>query len=103
MRLFCFENDQKNQKWKISLTMRWSEAGYLSQFVLTHALRQVSVSLILGVRLIRTNQRISNPRWRGGGGDALKRDSSRSGMRKNEARRTTKHRDGSGARRRPHR
>ena len=30
--------------------MRWSEAGYLSQFVLTHALRQVSVSLILGVR-----------------------------------------------------
>jgi hypothetical protein len=26
--------------------MRWSEAGYLSQFVLTHALRQVSVSLI---------------------------------------------------------
>ena len=31
--------------------MRWSEAGYLSQFVLAHALRQVSVSLILGVRL----------------------------------------------------
>jgi len=30
--------------------MRWSEAGYLSQIVLTHALRQVSVSLILGVR-----------------------------------------------------
>jgi hypothetical protein len=30
--------------------MRWSEARYLSQFVLTHALRQVSVSLILGVR-----------------------------------------------------
>ena len=30
--------------------MRWSEAGYLSQFVLPHALRQVSVSLILGVR-----------------------------------------------------
>ncbi len=30
--------------------MRWSEAGYLSQFVLTHALRQVSVSLILSVR-----------------------------------------------------
>jgi hypothetical protein len=30
--------------------MRWSEAGYLSQFVLAHALRQVSVSLILGVR-----------------------------------------------------
>jgi len=29
--------------------MRWSEAGYLSQFVLTHALRQVSVSLILSV------------------------------------------------------
>ena len=50
MRLFCFENDQKNQKWKISLTMRWSEAGYLSQFVLTHALRQVSVSLIFDVR-----------------------------------------------------
>jgi hypothetical protein len=30
--------------------MRWSEAGYLSQFVLTHALRQVSVSLIFDVR-----------------------------------------------------
>jgi len=30
--------------------MRWSEAGYLSQFVLAHALRQVSVSLILDVR-----------------------------------------------------
>jgi hypothetical protein len=30
--------------------MRWSEAGYLSQFVLTHALRQASASLILGVR-----------------------------------------------------
>ena len=30
--------------------MRWSEAGYLSQIVLTHAPRQVSVSLILGVR-----------------------------------------------------
>jgi hypothetical protein len=34
----------------MSLTMRWSEAGYLSQFVLAHALRQASVSLILGVR-----------------------------------------------------
>jgi hypothetical protein len=32
--------------------MRWSEAGYLSQIVLTHALRQVSVSLILDVRSI---------------------------------------------------
>jgi hypothetical protein len=32
--------------------MRWSEAGYLSQFVLSHALRQASVSLILGVRSI---------------------------------------------------
>jgi hypothetical protein len=30
--------------------MRWSEDGYLSQIVLTHALRQASVSLILGVR-----------------------------------------------------
>jgi hypothetical protein len=30
--------------------MRWSEAGYLSQIVLAHALRQVSVSLILDVR-----------------------------------------------------
>jgi hypothetical protein len=30
--------------------MRWSEAGYLSQIVLMHALRQVSVSLILDVR-----------------------------------------------------
>lgn len=37
-------------KEKLSLTMRWSEAGYLSQIMLTHALRQVSVSLILGVR-----------------------------------------------------
>ncbi len=32
--------------------MRWSEAGHLSQFVLSHALRQASVSLILGVRSI---------------------------------------------------
>ena len=30
--------------------MRWSEAGYLSQFVLSHALRQASVSLIFDVR-----------------------------------------------------
>jgi hypothetical protein len=30
--------------------MRWSEAGYLSRIVLAHAPRQVSVSLILGVR-----------------------------------------------------
>jgi hypothetical protein len=30
--------------------MRWSEAGYLSQIVLAHALRQASVSLILDVR-----------------------------------------------------
>ena len=30
--------------------MRWSEAGCLSQFVLAHALRQPSVSLILDVR-----------------------------------------------------
>ena len=35
---------------KLSLTKRWSEAGYLSQIVLAHALRQVSVSLILDVR-----------------------------------------------------
>jgi hypothetical protein len=34
--------------------MRWSEAGYLSQFVLTHALRQASVSLIFDVRSIRS-------------------------------------------------
>ena len=34
--------------------MRWSEAGYLSQIVLTHALRQASVSLILDVRHIRS-------------------------------------------------
>ena len=30
--------------------MRWSEAGYLSRIVLSHAPRQVSVSLILDVR-----------------------------------------------------
>jgi hypothetical protein len=30
--------------------MRWSEAGYLLQIMLSHALCQVSVSLILGVR-----------------------------------------------------
>jgi hypothetical protein len=30
--------------------MRWSEAGYLSRIVLTHAPRQVSISLILDVR-----------------------------------------------------
>ena len=30
--------------------MRWSEAGYLSRIVLTHAPRQASVSLILIVR-----------------------------------------------------
>ena len=30
--------------------MRWSEAGYLSRIVLSHAPRQASVSLILGVR-----------------------------------------------------
>jgi hypothetical protein len=35
--------------------MRWSEAGYLSQFVLAHALRQASVSLILGVRQKKMN------------------------------------------------
>jgi hypothetical protein len=35
--------------------MRWSEAEYLSRIMLTHAPRQVSVSLILGVRQ-RTNQ-----------------------------------------------
>lgn len=29
--------------------MRWSEARYLSQIVLSHALRQVSVSLIFDV------------------------------------------------------
>jgi hypothetical protein len=34
----------------MSLTKRWSEAGYLSHVVLTHALRQVSVSLIFDVR-----------------------------------------------------
>ncbi len=33
--------------------MRWSEAGCLSQFVLTHAPRQASVSLIFDVRSIR--------------------------------------------------
>jgi hypothetical protein len=32
--------------------MRWSEAGYLSRIVLTHAPRQASVSLILDVRSI---------------------------------------------------
>ena len=32
--------------------MRWSEAGYLSRIMLAHAPRQVSVSLILGVRSI---------------------------------------------------
>ena len=35
---------------RMSLTMRWSEDGYLSRIVLTHVPRQVSVSLILGVR-----------------------------------------------------
>jgi hypothetical protein len=34
--------------------MRWSEAGYLSRIMLTHAPRQASVSLILGVRQIRS-------------------------------------------------
>jgi hypothetical protein len=34
--------------------MRWSEAGYLSQFVLAHVLRQASVSLILDVRQKQT-------------------------------------------------
>ena len=38
----------------MSLTRRWSEAGYMSQVVLTHALRQVSVSLIFDVRQKRT-------------------------------------------------
>ncbi len=37
--------------------MRWSEAGYLSQIVLTHALRQASVSLILDVRHIEPKLR----------------------------------------------
>ena len=55
---------------KLSLTMRWSEAGCLSQFVLSHALRQASVSLILGVRHKETispeiqaerRRRFSNP------------------------------------------
>ena len=32
--------------------MRWSEAGYLSRIVLSHAPRQASASLILGVRSI---------------------------------------------------
>jgi hypothetical protein len=32
--------------------MRWSEAGYLSRIVLTHAPRQASVSLIFDVRSI---------------------------------------------------
>jgi hypothetical protein len=35
---------------KRGLTKRWSEDGCLSQFVLTHALRQASVSLIFDVR-----------------------------------------------------
>jgi hypothetical protein len=39
--------------------MRWSEAGYLSQFVLSHALRQVSVSLILDVRQKKTMTSLS--------------------------------------------
>jgi hypothetical protein len=41
--------------------MRWSEAGYLSRIVLSHAPRQVSVSLIFDVR-----QNMKNPtktRW----------------------------------------
>ena len=39
--------------------MRWSEAGYLSQIVLAHALRQASVSLILDVRQKKYMQRVS--------------------------------------------
>ncbi len=41
--------------------MRWSEAGYLSRIVLTHAPRQASVSLILDVRLIRTKSEEIEP------------------------------------------
>ena len=37
--------------------MRWSEAGYLSQIVLAHALRQVSGSLILDVRQKHEDQK----------------------------------------------
>ena len=35
---------------KRSLTKRWSEAGCLSQIMLSHALRQATGSLILSVR-----------------------------------------------------
>jgi hypothetical protein len=34
--------------------MRWSEADYLSRIVLSHAPRQVTVSLILDVRQKKT-------------------------------------------------
>jgi hypothetical protein len=44
----------------MSLTRRWSEAGYMSQVVLTHALRQVSVSLIFDVRQKRHASRSYN-------------------------------------------
>jgi hypothetical protein len=47
--------------------MRWSEAGYLSQIMLTHALRQASVSLILGVRQNKTmDTKVYIVRWRDG-------------------------------------
>jgi hypothetical protein len=41
--------------------MRWSEAGYLSRIVLTHAPRQASVSLIFDVRSI--SSRLMKMQW----------------------------------------
>ena len=40
--------------------MRWSEAGYLSRIVLTHAPRQASASLILDVRQNTSNEPIKS-------------------------------------------
>jgi hypothetical protein len=45
--------------------MRWSEAGYLSRIVLAHAPRQVSVSLILGVRRKKTMKVSPKGGWKG--------------------------------------
>ncbi len=47
--------------------MRWSEAGYLSRIVLAHAPRQVAVSLIFDVRLIRTKSEEIEPMVAGRG------------------------------------
>jgi len=83
--------------------MRWSEAGYLSRIVLTHAPRQASVSLILGVRHTEQNDcprpTPTNAYWRRRAEARLLRPADE----KNEPHTTAGHRDGSGAKRRPHR